>query len=1205
MHRILALAFASLTWSCAAYAAPPSQQYKLAPLSADATLVAPRVDRVKALREDLAAPKGRPLRYAIASKHDADARDAKGRSNAGVWETLRDGRVAWRLAVHGPGALTLDFGFERMFLPRGAELYVASLDGKTVLGPYTEADNTRAGSFYTPYVEGEVALIEAVMPADARAHFVLELGTVHSGYRDLFTVADPFAKSLSCNIDTACPDADPYRDQVRATALITFSGSACTAQLLNNTAGIARRLLSTANHCISTQSQASSVVAYWRYESPTCRPPGSSASGAALPRPTPHTGGATLLATFAGTDATLTELLTPIPASAQPYFLGWDRRLSVPASTAIIHHPAGHEKRISLDFNPPRINTAPVSIEGISMIANGSFDVTYDRATTEGGSSGGALLSSERRFIGQLAGGPPGSCTTGITDSYGRFAITWEGGGSPTSRFRDHLDASGTGAQTLEGKEVCASPTLALNGPASGTVRAGEPAAYTLNVTGGQGPYTITWDIDGDGTTDRTVTGSNSSISPVYPNARSLNVVARVTDAANCPAVAQRALVVTAPVVTASHADPVQVCGDGDGAIEPGERFRIPVTLTNSSTQAMQGGFAVFARDAATAGGTYVRTDNTAGATCPFQFVDISASAPLSLTPSDTAFPASDDGRTSALTLQGGSFFLFGEEIRSIVMSTNGYLSGSPNDSGGDYDNACPLDTPDRGSEGARFNVLHDDLAVLAGGGLRSQYFANCPRRADSAAGGSDCTVFQWNNLARVTGGGDGRDGNFTMQAILYDDTGEVVYQYASADPQSGASATIGIQNLGNTVRDQYGCNESRIAAGRAVCFFDPNALPAALQPARTRLLTPAVSLGNLGANQTATVDAVFTVDRNAACGASLSLDYVGAVDDVAHSLDGRRRVLATTVGAGGACQVFTGVCPSPPNAELPRRDGLYSSLVRFGNGMGAFNLPQPSGVTIFGGQWYTGKRDRTPEWLILQGEIADNQADVPVYRFRRTGTNPFTVASTIVGRAQISYTSPSDYVATWIVDGVAAGEKLTLLYGTNRPSPNRTGSWFPPSESGWGLAIDDHFLPNGQAEQVIVNYFYDAANNPVWTLGGGAVTGGTQPHNLFRVHCPSCPSLPDMLADIRPAGTVTVNYTGLRNGTYSTAITFPPPVTGEWVRDKLPIQMISEPQSPPASESSGATQDGRRAQAPPLPATGPVRPARGRADRRTHEVIR
>ena len=397
------------------------------------------------------------------------------------------------------------------------------------------------------------------------------------------------------------------------------------------------------------------------------------------------------------------------------------------------------------------------------------------------------------------------------------------------------------------------------------------------------------------------------------------------------------------------------------------------------------------------------------------------------------------------------------------------------------------------------------------------------------------------------------------MQAILYDESGEVVYQYRSADPLQGGSATIGVQNDGNTVRVQYGCNEAgRAAAGRAVCFFDPNALPASLRPAPTRLLTPALSLGNLGAGQVATVDAQFEVDATAACGGPLSLDYVGTVDDVAHTLRGNR-ILATTVGGGGECQVFTGTCPAV-DAPFAKKDGLYSSLVRFGNGMGAFNIPVPGG-TVFGGQWYTGKRDRTPEWLILQGEIDGNQADVPVYRFRQTGTNPFAVASTIVGRAQISYTSASDYIATWTVDGVAAGEKLTLLYGTNRPEPNRTGSWFAASESGWGEAIDDHILPNGATEQVIVNYYYDRAGRAVWTLGGGALDGGTMAHNVFFAHCPSCAALPDFAAHAKPAGTVTTAYDGDGRGSYSTRIDLPAPLEGTWTRDALPIERISEPQ--------------------------------------------
>ena len=112
MRRIVALAAASLSFAVAAHAAPPSQQYKLAPLGAGATLVAPAVDRAKALAEDASAPKAGPLRYAIVSKHDAAARDAKGRSNAGEWTTLADGRV---VHVGPPAELMTPEILERVF----------------------------------------------------------------------------------------------------------------------------------------------------------------------------------------------------------------------------------------------------------------------------------------------------------------------------------------------------------------------------------------------------------------------------------------------------------------------------------------------------------------------------------------------------------------------------------------------------------------------------------------------------------------------------------------------------------------------------------------------------------------------------------------------------------------------------------------------------------------------------------------------------------------------------------------------------------------------------------------------------------------------------------------------------------------------------------------------------------------------------------
>jgi len=232
---------------------------------------------------------------------------------------------------------------------------------------------------------------------------------------------------------------------------------------------------------------------------------------------------------------------------------------------------------------------------------------------------------------------------------------------------------------------------------------------------------------------------------------------------------------------------------------------------------------------------------------------------------------------------------------------------------------------------------------------------------------------------------------------------------------------------------------------------------------------------------------------------------------------------------------------------------------VRFGNGMGAFNIPVGGGRTIFGAQWYTGNRDRTPTWLVIQGDIADNQADVPVYRTIQTQGSPPTWVRSVVGRAQVTYVSSTDYVATWNVDGVAAGERLTFLYGPNRPTPDRTGAWYYPLQSGWGLTVEDHFLPGGQAEQVIINYLFDQNGNPVWTIGGSPNrTSGTMAHSMARVHCPSCASLPDYGSQSQPAGTVTYNYSSLTRGTYSTNLTFPAPVQGTWIRNNVPIEILT-----------------------------------------------
>ncbi|HNU83421.1 MAG TPA: T9SS C-terminal target domain-containing protein, partial [Thermoanaerobaculia bacterium] len=59
--------------------------------------------------------------------------------------------------------------------------------------------------------------------------------------------------------------------------------------------------------------------------------------------------------------------------------------------------------------------------------------------TTEPGSSGSPLFDPNHRIVGQLHGGSA-ACGNNLSDYYGRFSVSWTGGGSNTSRLSNWLD---------------------------------------------------------------------------------------------------------------------------------------------------------------------------------------------------------------------------------------------------------------------------------------------------------------------------------------------------------------------------------------------------------------------------------------------------------------------------------------------------------------------------------------------------------------------------------------------------------------------------------------------------------------------------------------------------------------------------------------------------------------------------------------------
>jgi lysyl endopeptidase len=1129
---------------------------------------------------------GGGFRYAVPETVSIDA------AKSGSWRKAADGRRLWYWRVNSPDALHLNFGFTDVFLPEGASLRILAADGSSQLGPYTSADNERHRELWTAPLFANEAIIELAVPEALQAATTLRLVQVGRGYRG-FGLKSAHCKSGACNTDVACLGADdPWNLPRRAVASYSLGGGRlCTGSLLNNTRGDRRMLFVTATHCEITASNAASLVVFWNFEAPTCRTPGSAASGSGtvIGSTTQNQTGAIFLAAtnnpFGGpgsaesrSDFTLLELDDPPNPAFNLFWAGWDRRASAPfcgpgALCASIHHPDGDEKRITFSEDPlatgdianatgvhwtVRWDPTPPILPNLPA----PLPTSLPPSVTEPGSSGSPLYDASQRLVGVLSGGASfcGAGPADLNDEYGQLAKAWDGLGTPATRVRDALDPNGGTAQAIDGLGGCTAPTINFSAPAS--VAAGARATFDVTVSG-QPPFQVQFDYDEDGVFDASVGGVQTGVqrSATFPTRGGRNVQVRVTDRNNCAAFAQRAVVVQAPDITLTAQAPTQVCGNGNAEIDPGELWRIPVSFSNGGELATDEGVAIFARGTQPLGSRqdsfgYRMVDETSGV-CPYNFVDLAAEPTLSLVGNPNA---ADDGRAAnplALGPGGAGVPFYGTTVTSVVMSTNGYLATSTSDDGRSLTNTCGVSAAD----GGRINVLYDDHVVNSGGGLRYRYFASCPRPGDAGAG-LGCAVFQWTNL-RLFEGGSSSTASAEFQTLVYDN-GQIVNQYRQPDARSGGQATVSIQNAAGTVGLQYACNTpGSVPAGRAVCAFPPGALPRGLQTPAKATLDHARTLGSLAAGQTLSANVDVAFDPAAACGTPAVVRYVGAVDRASSSMR-PATILNRTLGGGPACTPQPQCYPDASTRPLPaRRDGAFTNFSRLGNGLMSLTIPSGNQWT-YAGAWFTANRDHTPTWYLLQGEFGDRrlnaQAENQLYRFRQTSVTPFRSEGTIVGEAQVTFITPSDLVFTWTLDGVPGGERMVIGNGTVRPPNERTGAWFSSAESGWGIVIDDHFLPDNSTEQVVVNYLYDAAGRPTWTLGGGSnLQGGTVQHRSFAVHCPGCPAPVEFTT--APAGTTTISYSGLTTGTYSSSINLPAPQSGTWPRSNLPIQLLSTPQ--------------------------------------------
>jgi lysyl endopeptidase len=406
-------------------------------------------------------PVNGPLQYGIVEPVNVNT------SRGGRWSQWTAETAIWRTKITAPGALNMSAALEMTALPDGAEVYLYGRDYNNVRGPY-QADHWRTKEFWTPHVQGEDLYLEVTVPSARKQQVSLRVTNVVRGFLPMDqALRGQSAKAGACNIDVACAEADPWRDQVDSVVSYTFNGFVCTGSLVNTTSATLRPYVLTAEHCISNASEANSMVFYFNYQNPTCRTPGSAESedrteddrtdqtlsGATLRMANGNTG--TQGTIRGGPDVTLVEINEDIPSAYGAFYNGWSIEDRTQSRSVTIHHPQGDGKRISFEEDPTTITSY---LEASTPAGATHFRVAdWDEGTTEGGSSGSPLYDENQRVVGVLSGGFA-LCGNDAPDWYGRISEAWTSGPDDTSNLQPWLDPGNTGSQTVDGRRTFQDP---------------------------------------------------------------------------------------------------------------------------------------------------------------------------------------------------------------------------------------------------------------------------------------------------------------------------------------------------------------------------------------------------------------------------------------------------------------------------------------------------------------------------------------------------------------------------------------------------------------------------------------------------------------------------------------------------------------------------------------------------------------------------
>ena len=360
-------------------------------------------------------------------------------------------------------------------------MFIYNGEKNMVSGPINQGQNNPTGRYSTSLLKGSSVIIELFEPDNVYSKSQLHISKVIHGYK-LVSFAG-FGESAPCNINVNCAQGNAWNDEKNMVAMVLLQNNTrlCSGSLLNNACQNLTPNFLTAFHCLDVNENGNAEAGeiadaqnwqfMFQYMSPNCNPNTDDPYFFTF-------SGSTYRAGWNMSDFALVQLNQRPNASTGIRYAGWSRTNAASTSSASLHHPKGDVMKISIENN----QAASVDWNGVGP--NTHWLVNFDDGTVEGGSSGSPLFNQSHRVVGQLHGGltdenQPNDGRCNLHDGrYGRFDVSWDGGGTANTRLRDWLTDNPSVTEvgpaqipTISGPSpLCASAQYTVNHAPPGSV---------------------------------------------------------------------------------------------------------------------------------------------------------------------------------------------------------------------------------------------------------------------------------------------------------------------------------------------------------------------------------------------------------------------------------------------------------------------------------------------------------------------------------------------------------------------------------------------------------------------------------------------------------------------------------------------------------------------------------------------------------------